>query len=104
MRKFGNIISVQYLFIIFERHMTHDTLLKCMKEFKIPTKLINMCRTRLQNTRSDVRIEGTLSSCFENKTGLKQGNSLSPTQFTFTLALQKVTQSIKMVPRLVNNN
>jgi hypothetical protein len=67
-----------------------------MKEFKIPTKLINMCKTCLQRTRSAVRIEGTLSNFFENKTGLKQGDPLSPILFNF--ALQKVMQSIKMVP------
>ena len=32
---------------------------------------------------------------FENKTGLKQGGSLSP--ILFNLALQKVIQSVKMV-------
>jgi len=41
-------------------------------------------------------LEGTLSSFFENKTGLKQGKTLSP--ILFNLALQKVIQSIKMVP------
>ena len=44
-----------------------------MEEFKIPKKSINMCKTCAQ-TRSAVRIEGTLSSFFENKTGLKQGD------------------------------
>jgi len=37
-----------------------------------------------------------LSSFFENKTGLKQGDPLSP--ILFNLALQKVIQSIKMDP------
>jgi hypothetical protein len=59
-------------------------------------KLINVCKTCVQKTRSAVRIEGTLSSFFENKTGLKQGDSLQP--ILFNLALQKVIQSIKMVP------
>ena len=33
--------------LIFKRHVTihRDTLWKCMKEFKIPTKLPNMCKT-----------------------------------------------------------
>jgi len=55
-----------------------------------------MCKTRVQKTRSALRIEGTLSSFFENKTRLKQGDSLSP--ILFNLALQKVMQSIHMVP------
>ena len=55
-----------------------------------------MCKTCIKKTISAVRIEGTLSSLFENKTGLKQGDSLSP--ILFNLALQKVIQSIKMVP------
>jgi len=67
-----------------------------MKEFKIPNKLINMCKTCVQKTRSADRIEGTWSSFFENKTDLKQGDPLSP--ILFNLALQKVIQSTKMVP------
>jgi len=51
---------------------------------------------RVQKTRNAVRIEGTLSSFSENKTGLKQGDPLSP--ILFNLELQKVIQSIKMVP------
>jgi hypothetical protein len=47
-----------------------------MEEFKIPTELINVCNTHcVQNTRNAVRTEGTLSLFFENKTGLKQGDS-----------------------------
>jgi len=51
-----------------------DMLRKCTEEFQIPKKLINMYKTHVQNTRSTVRIEGTLSSFFENRTGLKQGD------------------------------
>jgi len=91
--------SARYLFIDFQKayDSTHrDTLRKCMQEFKIPKKLINMCKTCIQKTRSAVRVEGTFSSFFENNTSLKQGNSLSP--ILFNLALQKVIQCIKMVP------
>jgi len=55
-----------------------------------------MCKKCVQKTRSVVKIEGTLSSFFENKTGLKQGDPLSP--ILFNLALQKVIQSTKMIP------
>ena len=40
--------SAQYLFIDFKKaydSIHSDTLWKCMEEFKIPTKLINMCKT-----------------------------------------------------------
>jgi len=43
--------SVQYLFIEFQKaydSIHRDTLWECMKEFKIPTKLINMCKTCVQ--------------------------------------------------------
>jgi len=55
-----------------------------------------MCKTCVQKTRSAVKIEGTSSSFFENKTGLKQDDPLSP--ILFNLALQEVTHGIKMVP------
>jgi len=67
-----------------------------MEEFKIPKKLINMCKTCVQKTRCAVRIKETVSSFFENKTRLKQGDFPSPILFNF--ALQKVIQSVKMVP------
>jgi hypothetical protein len=46
-----------------------------------------MSKMCIQKARSAVRIEGTLSSFFENKTGLKQSDPLSPA--LFNLALQK---------------
>ena len=70
MRNFGSIIRVQYLFIDFQNaygSIHRDTLWECMKEFKIPTKLINMCKRYVQKTRSVVKIEGTLSFFFKIK-------------------------------------
>jgi hypothetical protein len=64
-----------------------------MEEFKISKKLINMRKTYIQKTS---RIEGTFSSFFENKTELKQGDSLSP--ILFNLASTKVIQSTNIVP------
>ena len=67
-----------------------------MKEFKFPNKLINMCKTCVQKTRSVVRINRTLSPLFKNKTVLNQGDTLSP--ILLNLVLQKVIQNIKIVP------
>ena len=65
------------------------------KNLKSP-KLINTHKKCVQKTRSAVRLEGTWSSFYENKTGLTQGDFLTP--ILFSLALQKVIQCIKMVP------
>jgi len=59
--------SLQYLFIDFQKvydSIHRETLWECMKEFKIPTKLINICKTCVQKTKSVVGIERTLSSFF----------------------------------------
>jgi hypothetical protein len=52
-----------------------------------------MCKTCVQKTRSAIRIEGTLSSIFENKTGLKQGDTFitSIIQFSITKSDTKYT-------------
>jgi hypothetical protein len=52
--------------------------IKCTEELKISKILIEMCITCVQKPRSAVRIEERLSYFFENKTGLKQDDSLSP--------------------------
>ena len=76
--------SVQYTFIDFQKEydfILRDTLWERTEGFRIPKKLISMCKTYVQKARSAVIIEGTLSSYFENKTGLQQGDSLSPILF-----------------------
>jgi len=43
--------SIKYLLIDFKKaydSINRDALWECMKEFKIPTKLINMCKTCVQ--------------------------------------------------------
>ena len=46
--------SLQYLFIDFQKaydSVHKDTLWKCMEEFQISTKLINMCKTCTKNKK-----------------------------------------------------
>ena len=63
MRKHWSItIGYIYLFIDFQKSydcVHRDILWKYMEEFRIPKK-INMCRARVQKTRSTVRIGETL--------------------------------------------
>ena len=65
--------SVHYLFIDFQKARNVNV----WKNLKFLKKLINMCRTCIQKTRSAVKIDRMLSSFFENKTVLKKGDSLS---------------------------
>jgi hypothetical protein len=91
--------SVQYLFIDLQEaydSIHTDTLWKGMEEFKIPTKLINMCKTCVQKTRSAVRIEGTLSYFFKNKMRLKQGDYHQYYSIQH-YSIKKVIQSIEPV-------
>jgi hypothetical protein len=67
-----------------------------MKEFKIPIKLINMCKACVQKTRSAVRIEGALSSFFLK---IKQAwNRVSLYHQYYLICITKSDTSIKMVP------
>jgi len=58
--------------LICKRHMTLYIEIhygNVRKNLKFLLNQINMCKTCVQKTKSVVRIEGTLSSFFENKTG-----------------------------------
>jgi len=100
MGKYGNIIRLHNIYLlIFKRRMTlyiKTRYKNVRKNLKSPPKLINTCKTCVQKTRSAVRLEETWSSFYKNKTRLTQGDFL--TQILFNLTLQKVIQSIKMVP------
>lgn len=59
-----------------------------MEEFGIPKKLVALTKMCMEDTQYRVRVEQTMSEPFEVSTGLKQGDSLSPT--LFNLAVNKV--------------
>ena len=46
-----------------------------------PQKLILLVKICLEGSTSRVKIDGTLSDCFEVRRGLKQGDALSPVLF-----------------------
>jgi hypothetical protein len=57
--------------------------------------VISMCKTSTKDKKCSSNRRNTVIF-LKNKTGLKKGDPLSP--ILFNLALQKVIQSIKMVP------
>ncbi|KAJ8880776.1 hypothetical protein PR048_017247, partial [Dryococelus australis] len=64
-----------------------------MEKAGIPEKLIRLTRICVEGSKSRVRVKGKLSTSFEVKTGVKQGDCLSP--LLFNLALEKVIKSGK---------
>ena len=63
-------------------------------EFGIPMKLDGLIVMHLNETYSRVRVGKNLSDMFPVKSGLKQGNALSPLLFNF--ALEYVIRSIQV--------
>lgn len=65
-----------------------DSLLRILEEFGLHKKLINLIKVTLTNTRSVVKFRGEVSEKFEVKTGLRQGDGLSP--LLFNCVLEKI--------------
>ena len=64
-----------------------------MTEFGIPIKLISLVKICTIGSRSRIKIDGTLSECFDINSSLKQGDALSP--LLFNNALEKVIRDTK---------
>lgn len=65
-----------------------DTVIEVLKEFGVDDKTTTLIHQTLKNTRSQVKFLGELSEPFEIKTGLRQGDGLSP--ILFNCVLEKV--------------
>ena len=64
------------------------TIMRILQEMGLDQKTHNLIQKTLTNTRSRVKFRGTLSESFEIKTGVRQGDGLSP--LLFNCALDKV--------------
>ncbi|KAI5707335.1 hypothetical protein M8J77_000363 [Diaphorina citri] len=64
-----------------------------MNRQNIPKKLINLIKACMTTAQCKVRVNGQLSDTFEVRTGLKQGDCLSPILFNIILerAIRRVT-------------
>ncbi|CAH1721690.1 unnamed protein product [Aphis gossypii] len=71
-----------------------EILWKILKNFGLPTKLINMIKLCNTNISSRVKVNNEISSPFTINSGLKQGDAMSPA--LFNMALESV---IRKIPR-----
>ncbi|KAF0770859.1 ribosome biogenesis protein TSR3 isoform X1 [Aphis craccivora] len=73
---------------------TKDLHMKILKNFGLPTNLINMIKLCNTNASSRVKVNNVISSSFTTNSGLKQGDAMSPV--LFNMALESV---IRKIPR-----
>lgn len=70
-----------------------------MEKFGIPSKLVKMVRTCIEESRCKIKFGNNYSEEFETTVGLKQGDVLSPIVFNVTLeeVVRKVQETAKGV-------
>jgi hypothetical protein len=56
-----------------------------MKEFRIPTKIVNLTNMTLRETKAKVKIQSDISGEFTVDTGLRQGDELWTQLFNITI-------------------
>lgn len=90
------------LFVDFEQannSINREQLWTSLRNFGIPNKLVNLIQMCNEQTCCRVRFLGELSSIFECKNGLRQGDALSPV--LFNLALEKVVSDTSDLKEMV---
>jgi hypothetical protein len=92
--------AMHELFVDFNKaydSVRREVLYNILIEFGIPLKLVTLIKMCLNETYSRVRVCKHLSDRFPIKSGLKQGDALSPLLFNFALqyAIRKVHANIE---------
>lgn len=84
------------LFIDFKQAydtINREALCSAMLEMGIPTKLVNLTRMTMYNTKGRVKIQQRLTDEFIIEQGLRQGDGLAP--ILFNIALHKIIKEMK---------
>jgi hypothetical protein len=86
--------TVHHLFIGFKK-VRREVLYNILIEFGVPMKLVRLIKISLNETHCKVRIDKYLSESLRIQNGLKQGDTLSPLLFNFTLeySIRKVQEN-----------
>lgn len=90
-------IDTYHLFIDFKAaydSINRKQLLEAMREFKIPTKLVNLTGMTFKTVKCRIKIMSHLSEPFYTEKGLRQGDSLSC--LLFNLALEKAVRDAEI--------
>jgi hypothetical protein len=98
MREYND--TVHKLFIDFKKaydSVRRKVLYIILIEFGIVMKLVGLIKVRLNETYSRVRIDKNLSGKFSIQNGKKQGDALSPLQFSLFLeySIRRVQENQK---------
>ena len=82
-------------------HYTHafdsvfrDKIIKCLKKYEIPSKLIRLMARTLQDTKARVKVNHNYTDKFEITTGVKQGDLLSAT--LFSIAIDDILKQLEL--------
>lgn len=73
--------------------INRDQLWTILTNFEIPSKLVRSVKSCNENTLYQERYTGEMSESFEVKSGLRQGNALSPV--LFNLVQEQVIRDMK---------
>jgi hypothetical protein len=86
-----------YCLLILSRHLTLLTdkkPIQILQELRIPSKLVRLIKTTLQNTEASVKIETLTSKPFSISSGVRQGDPLAAT--IFNLILDSVIKKLSL--------
>jgi hypothetical protein len=61
------------------------TIPDCLKQYKVPEKLIKLVQVTLQQTKVKVKINSDMTEQFQFKSGVKQGDPLSALLFSIVM-------------------
>jgi hypothetical protein len=85
------------LFVDFKKaydSIHRESLVNILKEFRFPSKIVNLIGATISQTDIKVKIANTISKPVGGSTGLRQGDALSPVMFN--LVLEKIVREMNI--------